>query len=205
MSEEKNSGVGFFEVVLPIIIVVVALTLFITVIAMYGTKGVSDGDLETKGKTSIGAVSETVEKNRELPENVKTLISDGATRIDGNRLYLTPESVTEFLNSNNNLKSSKDKVFSSDKPVLTEIPLEPENTDSPTFWLYYAEGEGFYINAPELPGVDLGEKTAEESDSSTDSDNFKKRASISALSGSIIGMGLVVLMMALIPVFDRDN
>lgn len=108
-------------------------------------------------KVSPEVLVDAVNKQRELPEGIKTLISDGATKIDEDRLYLTSESVAEFLSSDESLKAVKDKVSQGMSPVLTEIPLEPENPDSATFWLYYGGSDDFYINHSELPANSLWE------------------------------------------------
>ena len=110
-------------------------------------------DLDQQISTKV--LTDAVNSSEKLPEGVKTLINDGATKMDNSRIYLTPESVAKFLGSNEGLEELKEKATSEGSPVLLEIPLEPDNPDSPIFWLYYEENDGFYISHLELPGDNI--------------------------------------------------
>ena len=146
--------------------------------------------VSTKGWVGFREVTprilvDAVNKQRELPEGVKALISEGTTEIDENRLYLTPESVARFLSSDESLKDTKDKVLLGGSPVLTEIPLEPKNPDSATFWLYYGENDGFYINHSELPANTLWEDV-----SGTVEDTTNKACRVGVFTGAFLLLGI---------------
>ena len=208
MTECKDAEIRWYETLSTILVisafVIMLLTMPISIsLAKSYTDGIDpkEGDrpvsMETGGLTKYREISprvlvDAVNKQRELPEGVKTLISEGTTDIDENRLYLTPESIARFLSSNESLKSAKDKVLLGGSPVLTEIPLEPENPDSATFWLYYGENDGFYINHSELPANTLWEDV-----SGTVESAIGKAHRVGVFTGAFLLIGIVMPTMAI--------
>lgn len=153
---------------------------------------------------SLSFFSTAVLRDGGITDGAKTLITNGATKMDESRLYLTPESVARFLDTPEGRGQVRDEIKTDKSTVLAEISLEPDNPNSSTFWLYHAENDGFYINRSEISETTLWETSfkAVENRESARIEKIRK----DLMLGTLIAIGVIfVVSLAVVKenVFDK--